>query len=533
MLRPSAIVVAVLVTLGLLNVPDSAYAPAAAASGSITWHSCSDPQLAYLGLECGSLLVARDHAQPDGATIRLALTRREHTSSTYRGAILVNPGGPGGSGLSLAGLGDYVPGNVGASYDWIGFDPRGVGASSPALHCSSRYFTWNRPNYVPRRAALYRYWLAHNRAYSAACANTPAKRALLPHLTTLDTVRDMDLIRQALGAEKISYYGYSYGTYLGQVYATRYPARVRRLVLDGVVDPRRVWASANYDQDRAFDQNLDAFWRYVAAHPGAFRLGTSWRAVKRGYYRQLRLLDRRPAAGGRLGPDELADALLGAAYAVFNWAELAHDYSELVRKRRGGALATIYRDANPSDDNFFAVYSAVQCSDVSWPSWQRTRARSWSVHRSAPLMTWGNTWYNAPCLSWKAPTHRRLPVSGRALGSKVLLISETRDAATPYSGALAVRRLFPTASLVAGIGGTTHASSLSGVACVDNAVAAYLRSGVVPRRLSGNRSDRRCARLVPPAPGGAGGRTPAGQVHDALSPLLRRTLTDAQRHSTR
>ncbi len=499
----------------------------------ITWKTCADPELGYLGLQCGTLMVPRDHAKPDGVKIKLALTRRQHTTSTYRGVLLVNPGGPGGSGLSMPAISDYVPGSVAASFDWIGFDPRGVGASSPALRCSRRYFTYNRPNYVPRAQRLYRYWLAHSRAYSNACASTPAKRALLRHLTTLDTVRDMELIREALGAEKISYYGFSYGTYLGQVYATRYPTRVRRLVLDGVVNPRRVWYSANFDQDIAFDRNMNVYWQYLARHPRSFHLGKRWRAIKRGYYRQLRLLDRRPAAGGRLGPDELADAMLDAGYYVYNWVEIGQAYSELVRKRRGGTLAAMYRDTNMGDDNGFAIYSAVQCSDMAWPDFQRTRARSWSVHRRAPFLTWGNTWYNAPCLSWKAPAHRRLAVSGRALTSKVLLISETRDAATPYSGAIMTRRLFPTASLVAGIGGTTHASSLAGVPCVDNAVSNYLRTGIVPRRLPGSRSDRRCSRLLPPEPSGSWGRTSSVRTNDAMSPLLRRALVAAQRHTTR
>jgi hypothetical protein len=181
------------------------------------------------------------------------------------------------------------------------------------------------------------------------------------------------------------------------------------------------------------------------------------------------------------------------------------------------------------DDNNFAVYNAVQCSDAPWPGWARTRANSWAVHRRAPFVTWGNTWYNAPCLTWKAPAHARQAVTGRSVSSKILLISETRDAATPYSGALAVRRLFPTSSLVAGVNGTTHASSLSGVPCVDNTVASYLSTGLVPARLPGNRADRRCPRVQPPAPNAFWGRTttPAGQ--DQLSPLLRQELINAQR----
>jgi pimeloyl-ACP methyl ester carboxylesterase len=341
-------------------------------------------------------------------------------------------------------------------------------------------------------------------------------------------VRDMDLIRQALGVSTISYYGYSYGTYLGEVYATQYPSRVGRFVLDGVVNPSRVWFAANIDQDRAFDTNMDVFWQYLARHHRVFHLGKHWRHVKAGYYRQLRRLDRRPAAQGRLGPDELADAMLDAGYYVYNWVELGRAYSELVRHRRGGTLAALYRDTNMGDDNQFAMYSAVQCSDVAWPGWATTRAKSRAVHRHAPFLTWSNTWYNAPCLTWKAPTHHRLGVSGSAVTSKILLISETRDAATPYSGALAVRRLFPTASLVAGVNGTTHASSLSGVPCVDSTVAGYLSTGLVPTRQAGNRADRHCPRLLPPSLTGVRGRTTTDP--DRLSPLLREDLLSAQHH---
>ena len=531
LLRRSAITTALLLGAGLLAVPvaTGGTAPAvAAAAPPVAWTACADPELAYYQLQCGTLQVPLDHANPTGPTIRLALTRKVHTAAAYQGVLLVNPGGPGGSGLTLPGLSDYVPGNVGASYDWIGFDPRGVGASTPSLHCTTSYFGYDRPGYVPRNPRIERYWLSKNASYAKACANTTAKRALLAHLTTLDTVQDMESIRVALGVQKISYYGFSYGTYLGQVYATRYPTRVGRFVLDGVVNPSRVWYAANLDQDRAFDANMGKYWRYLAAHARVFHLGRSWKAVKRGYYRTLRKLDRRAAVGGRLGPDELADTMLDAGYYVYDWDGLGHDYARLVRKGRGAGILQRYRESQTGDDNGFAVYNAVQCTDVAWPGYARTRADSWAVHRRAPFLTWGNTWYNAPCLTWQAPTHARLRVSGQAVSAKMLLISETSDAATPYSGALAVRHLFPSSALVAGLGGTTHASSLSGVACVDNTVASYLRTGIVPTRLAGTRSDRNCPRVQPPSPSTFGARVTGGQTEDQMPPTLRRDLVAAQ-----
>jgi pimeloyl-ACP methyl ester carboxylesterase len=528
LVRWSIVATAMLLCVGLVSVPASEARVVASVQPAIAWTPCRDAELAYYDLQCGTLRVPLDHAKPLGPTIRLALTRRQHTAAGYRGVLLTNPGGPGSSGLTLPGMSDFVPGSVGASYDWIGFDPRGVGASSPALRCTRSYFGYNRPSYRPKKAWIQRYWLRKSSSYAAACANNATKRALLPHMTTLDTVRDMDLIRQALGAETISYYGYSYGTYLGQVYAARYPTRVGRFVLDGVVDPTRTWYGANLDQNRAFEANMSLYWRYLAAHPGTFHLGKRWRAIKQGYHRTLRRLDRKPAAGGRLGPSELSDVMLDAGYYVYNWVGLGLDYADLVHHRRGAGILSRYQETQRGDDNEFAAYNAVQCTDSAWPGVARTLQDARVVARRSPFLTWNNTWYNAPCLSWRAPRHQRLAVSGKALTTKMLLVSETRDAATPYSGALAVRRLFPSASLVAGVGGTTHGSSMSGVACVDNTVANYLRTGIVPTRLSGTRADRNCPRLAPPNPNTPSWGTRTG-ANDRMSPMLRRDLIEAQR----
>jgi pimeloyl-ACP methyl ester carboxylesterase len=519
MLRRTAILTTSLLSAGLLAVPASGSVtatPAPASASSIAWSTCADPDLTRRGLQCGSLVVPLDHADPTGSKITLALTRKPHTG-TYQGAMLTNPGGPGGSGLLLPLRSELVPGGAGAGYDWIGFDPRGVGASSPSLHCVRNYFGYDRPSYVPRKAWIKRFWLRKSRDYAAACADTAAERALLPHLTTRDSVQDMEAIRAALGEQRLNFYGFSYGSYLGQVYATRYPTRVGRFVLDGVVNPNRVWYAANQDQNRAFDANMSAYWRYLGAHPEAFGLGTRWRAIERGYYRTLRQLDRTPAANGRLGPSELADTMLAAGYNVRNWATLGREYADLVLRGRGEALLSRYRQAHPADDNSYAVYNAVQCTDTAWPGLVRTLRDAWATHRRAPFLTWANTWYNAPCLSWQAPPRTKPPVSGRAVTSKILLVSETRDAATPYSGALAARSLFPSSSLIAGVGGTTHSSSLSGVACVDDAVAAYLRTGAVPTRLSGTRADLACPRLREPDPFAPEGRSGARLQVDRLS----------------
>lgn len=506
----------------------------AASQSGVKWGPCHG-QAAGFRLKCAKLAVPLNHRRPHGRQIHLAISLREHTSSAadYRGIMLVNPGGPGGSGLTLAALQSAVPGTSAGRYDWIGFDPRGVGASTPSLHCSRAYFGPDRPSYIPTTKRLLHYWMAKARAYTSKCRTAKAKQ-LLRFMTTPDSARDMDAIRKALGQQKISYYGFSYGTYLGAVYAQLFPKRVDRMVLDGVVNPGRVWYGANLDQDRAFDRNMDVYWRYLARHDSAFHLGTRWKKIKRGYYAELKVLARHPSAGGRLGPDELGDALLDAGYYVYDWVQIGHAYANLINKNRGQALYAAYRSSNMGDDNGFAVYNAVQCTDNPWPGWKKTAVDSSRINRMAPFLTWGNTWYNAPCLTWPARSQHRLKINGRGLTSKVLLISETRDAATPYSGALALRKRFRTASLIAGVGGTTHASSLSGVGCVDNTIATYLGTGKVPARKSGNRADKRCPHVPAPQPttgsarvGGQSG--PSAVTSAGMSTALREAFEAAQR----
>jgi pimeloyl-ACP methyl ester carboxylesterase len=465
---------------------------------TIAWGDCAEAALRLRGAECGFLTVPLDHARPSGPTVELAVSRIRHTRTPYQGVMLVNPGGPGGSGQVLSVLGDYVPDGAGKSYDWIGFDPRGVGASKPALACDGDYAGYRRPPFVPSTAAIEKAWLTRAAGYAEACAK--AGGPLLDHLKTVDTVRDMDLLRRALGAEKINFYGFSYGTYLGQVYATRYPARVRRMVFDGVVDPSRVWYDANLDQDLAFDRNIRIFFDWLAERHAVYRLGATGAAVGKRFTAVQRALTAKPA-GGAIGPSELTDVFVQAGYYVFGWTMVAEAFAAWVHRRDPALLKALYDMNSPQDtgaDNGYAVYLGVQCTDAPWPaSWSRWKRDNWRMHARAPFLAWANAWYNAPCRTWAAEPATPPRVDGTAV-PPVLLISETLDAATPFTGALEVRKRFPSAALVEGFGGTTHAGSLFGNACVDGAVAAYLADGTLPRRVKANASDLRCKPLSPP-----------------------------------
>jgi pimeloyl-ACP methyl ester carboxylesterase len=504
---------------------------ATASPGTVRTVAAYTPSIAFAGCgdgttdECANFAVPLDYANPDTSaanTITLAVRRRkaDPAAGPKLGVMVANPGGPGASGTGLVALAGNVPNNVGKQYDWIGFDPRGVGDSNPSLHCNSKFFGVNRPNFVPKTKALMRFWKKKTRRYAAQCGASAASR-LLGHVSTMDTVRDMESLRQALGVAKLNFYGFSYGTYLGQAYATNYPGMVDKFVLDGVVNPVDYWYGANLKQEIGFDRNINIFFKWVARHNHRYHLGTSGRAIRHGYNALLKRLDRHPLAHRKLGPDELTDAMINAGYYVYNWDYIAASYSKLVRKGQGAQMFDIYRQLNMGDDNGYAMYLATQCTDVLRPSWRKQVHDAWRIHRKHPFLAWDNTWFNAPCLTWPAASQSRIPVSGAAAaaaGAKFLLINETKDAATPYSGALKVRSLFPSSALIAGVNGTTHAGSLSGVSCVDDRVAAFLATGTLPARMPGTRSDVNCPKV--PAPSSRYARTASGGIPPALRQQL-------------
>ncbi|GAA2249115.1 peptidase [Streptomyces ruber] len=492
----------------------------AARSGPVVqraaWTACATRE--HPTLQCATVRAPLDHADPGGRQITLALTRVPHTARPYQGPLLVNPGGPGGSGRALAGyVASALPRRVAARYDVIGFDPRGVGASGPALNCLPGHFAPVRPDPLPASPAAE----AAGRARAAAFAEGCARRHgdVLPYIGTVSAARDMDVIRRALGAQKINYFGYSYGTYLGAVYAKLHPDRVRRMALDSVVDPARVWYASNLLQNRAFDERHRAFLAWVARHDAAYRLGTGPERVEASWYAMRAALAKKPA-GGTVGAAELEDTFLPASYFDGHWPRLAEVFAAYARRGDGAPLLAAYRDLAAVDaagENAYSVYTAVQCHDAPWPrDWSRWRRDTWAGYEEAPFITWNNAWYNAPCASWPVRPLRPPDVSNDAL-PPVLLFQSTHDGATPYPGAAALRRLLRGSRLVVEDGGGNHGITLSGNACLDRHLAAYLADGTVPRGTDG--VDARCAPLPDPQPTatrGASGSAPGEALHELL-----------------
>lgn len=486
-----------LVAMGLAPLAAQARpaAPVAPAAAPLTWAPCTDAGLT--GLECSSLQVPLDHRDPHGPQITIALSRAPHTGTTgFQGSLLVNPGGPGGTGRDFAlRVANHLPASLRAGYDVVGFDPRGVGASSPALSCEPNYFAPVRPDYLPASRALEATWLRRSAGYAAACGKKYG--SLLSHMKTTDAAEDMDDIRAALGEKQINYYGASYGTYLGSVYATMFPTHVRRMVLDSNVRPGGVWYDDNLDQDKAFERNIDALFGWIAKYDAVYHLGTTEQAVRAFYYATRAALAKSPA-GGIVGGDELDDTFLVAGYIDLGpyWPYLAKALAAYKTGVTGPLVDAFNALGATTDDNGYAVYNAVQCSDVRWPrNWAKWQADNSRLYRQGyRFETWANAWYNAPCVFW--PARPGTPVDvGHARGlPPVLLFQATNDAATPYDGGVEMNRRLAGSRLVIEDGGRTHGVVQRGNACIDDKFDAFLATGTLPPE------GVHCPRLPEPVP---------------------------------
>jgi pimeloyl-ACP methyl ester carboxylesterase len=463
--------------------PSAPAGPIVPTASTLRWHACSG-ELGLLRVpDCTMLSVPLNYADPGGRHISLALDMIPATAppSQQQGILLVNPGGPGGSGLSLAvAVAQGLAPSVAADYDIVGFDPRGVGSSVPALSCDPGFFSGVRPNYVPANPAAEQVLISLARLYADDCEQRFGW--LLPYMTTEDSARDLDSIRAAFGVSKINYYAFSYGTYLGQVYATLFPARVRRMVLDSTVDPTGAWFTDNIDQDYAFDKRQDAFYAWVARYDGTYHLGATAAAVRAAYELARDRLAAAPI-DGIMGPDELDDTVIVGGYDDELWPGLAQALSSYVNTGQTAALVAQYEAHGTTNENEFAVYHAVECSDAAWPrSWAFWTSDTEMVAKAAPFYAWGNAWFNAACAFWpvSAPTEPPL-IKGAGLPG-ILMLQGTLDAATPYAGAQDAHRLLPSARMVVVTGSGIHGQSLNNPpdSCVQGYLNAYLATGALP-----------------------------------------------------
>ncbi|MFE5394284.1 alpha/beta hydrolase [Streptomyces sp. NPDC056568] len=501
---------------GAAETRGTAVAAERAAAAGIDFGGCPEAEGLPHTVRCGTVTVPLDYADPDGEQLRLTVSRVRATHKDPdngrrkvpgQGALLYNPGGPGGSGLYFPLVGT-VPEwqRIAAAYDLVGYAPRGVAPSAP-LSCQDPGDFFKGPRPAPTRPsdAYKRERAAEAEAYARGCADR-AGRALR-HYHSLNNARDLEVVRAALGERRLTFVGASYGTYLGALYAELFPSRVRRMVFDSVVnpDPEQVWYRNNLEQSEAFEDRWTDFKEWMAEHDAVYGLGDTEREVQNSYEEASARLAAEPA-GGTVGPAQLQGAFLRAGYYDDYWPHRAEALSAYLRgdsRPLVDQAGTRTAEGAVGAENSNAVYTAVECNDAPWPTdfevWDRDNTR---LARRAPFETWDNVWTNLPCAYWRAPRQRPVDVrTGPGELPPTLVLAAERDAATPYDGALELRRRLSGSVLVTERDAGTHGIAGGANTCVNGHLEAYLLEGRLPAR------DASCAPRPEPRPTGAAAPT--------------------------
>ncbi|MGW2717269.1 alpha/beta hydrolase [Streptomyces sp. NPDC001492] len=499
-------------------------AAARARAAGIDFGKCAAAQDMPGTMECGTVSVPLDYARPRGKQIKLTVSRVRATHKDphnskrrvpRQGALVYNPGGPGGDGLYFPLVG-MLPEwkRLAAAYDLIGYSPRGVGKSSP-LSCEEPKLFFKAPSQAPTypSEAYKQERVKEAKAYATGCAKRSGGG--LQYFNSLNNARDLDVVRAALGEGKLTFMGASYGTYFGALYATLFPSHVRRMVFDSAVnpDPEQIWYRNNLDQSAAFEKRWADFREWIARHDDVYGLGSTADEVQAAYEKASEQLSAKPA-GGKVGPAELQAAFLSAGYYDDFWPTRAKALSAYLK----GDAKPLVEQAGPATEtaaeaeNTNAVYTAVECNDAPWPTdWKVWDQDNTQLARVAPFETWDNAWMNLPCAYWPAPRQQPLDVrTGPGELPPTLILAAERDAATPYDGAQELHRRLSGSVLVTEREAGTHGIAGGPNRCVNGYLDAYLLEGRLPVE------EASCAPHAEPNPAATDGRAHPAPIKENL-----------------
>lgn len=470
-----------------LTAPLTATAATAGAPAPLDWATCEgsglDPRQ-----QCATLEVPMDYANPNGAKISVAVSRiPSEKPQARRGALLLIPGGPGGSSLNNpSGKGQRLPQEVRDAYDLIGFDPRGLGRSTPVT-CGLAYgdlaTSKLRPWPAPDGSITEN--MATAQRMSDACARNGGE--LIRHISTANNARDIDRIRAALGEQKLSAWGVSYGTYVGAVYSRLFPHRTDRIVLDSNDDPdhtrvARAWLAGH---EAGVEDTFPEFAKWASAPGNPDRLAERASEVRSLFLRLAEKLDREPIRWPGANPQELngnvlRQAMLDGLYAPSGYPGLAR---LILAAQQGTAPPAPQAPPESVLQNVAAVGAGTLCNDIAWPKTAAAYEKDVAKSRAAYPLTAGMTRNAMLCAAWPF-TPQEPPVRITDHGpSNILLIQNQRDVATPLSGALNLRNALGKRATMVTVNSTGHDAYLAnGNECGDRTVSHYLATGERPHR---------------------------------------------------
>ncbi len=470
----------------LATEPAASPSPGAAAVAvtPAQWSDCGK------GFLCAQIRVPRDYAAPSNGYVNISILELPATDPKTRiGSLIVNPGGPGASGVDFvrqsAEAGGF-PATLRKHFDIVGFDPRGVN-SSTAIRCIDNLDEHAAIDPSPDNAAELKALVNTAHAYASACAKHNAD--ILPYVSTDSVARDLDLIRAAVGDEQLTYLGFSYGTLIGSDYADLFPDHVRAMALDGAFDPSLDLEQTRFGQARGFEGALMRFLDDCAARTScAFH--ENGRTVQ-AFDSLMASIDARPLPASllrdsrRIGPGIAWYAVLAALYSKDAWPTLAASL-ELAMRGDGSLMLLIadpYRGRKPngSYSNLQDAYTANTCLDYPAPTDAKVYT-AWAkqLEATAPHFAEMIAYNDLACAFWPVPAERTpRPVSAQG-APPIVVVGSTGDPASPYPWAVSLAKELDSGVLVTrdGEGHTGYLASK----CVQGAVDAYLVDLKVPRK---------------------------------------------------
>ncbi|MEW2545748.1 alpha/beta hydrolase [Streptomyces sp. NPDC047002] len=466
--------------------PANREAPARYYDQKLDWHACGAS-----GFQCATMKAPLDYAEPDGAQIGLAVSRKKATGPGKRlGSLLVNPGGPGGSAVdylqSYAGIG--YPAQVRARYDMVAMDPRGVARSRP-VDCltNPQMDAYTEVDQTPDDPQEVTALTDAYKKFAHGCETRAAK--LLPHVSTVEAARDMDIFRQVLGDKKLSYVGASYGTFLGATYADLYPKNTGRIVLDGAMNPALSSRETNLQQTAGFETAFESFARDCVKQAEC-PLGTSSPQAAedrlKAFFEQL---DRGPLPTGqsrKLTESLGTTGVIAAMYDKGSWPQLR----QALRSGLTGdgamllALSDSYYERSQKGDysNLMYANAAVNCLDLppAFTSPQQVEAALPAFEKASPVFGEGLAWASLNCAYWPTRATGSAHPAKAEGAAPIVVVGTTRDPATPYRWARALASQLDSGRLLT-YDGDGHTAYGRGSACIDTAIDTYLLDGTPPK----------------------------------------------------
>ncbi|MFE2352573.1 alpha/beta hydrolase [Streptomyces parvulus] len=456
----------------------------------LAWRDCGVP-----GFQCATMKAPLDYAKPTEGDVRLAVARKKSTGPGKRlGSLLVNPGGPGGSAVGYlqqyAGIG--YPEEVRAQYDMVAVDPRGVARSEPVECLDGREMdAYTRTDVTPDDQRETDELVGAYKDFAEGCGADAPK--LLRHVSTVEAARDMDVLRAALGDDRLNYVGASYGTFLGATYAGLFPDRAGRLVLDGAMDPSLPARRLNLEQTAGFETAFQSFAKDCVRRTDCPLGGPGTTPEQAGENLKAFFddLDAKPiptgdADGRRLTESLATTGVIAAMYDEGAWQQLRESLTSAKKENDGAGLLVLSdsyyeREADGGYSNLMFANAAVNCLDLpaAFSSPEEVRDAVPEFEKASPVFGEGLAWASLNCAYWPVGATgepHRITAAG---ATPIVVVGTTRDPATPYRWAEALADQLASGRLLT-YEGDGHTAYGRGSTCIDSAINTYLLRGTAP-----------------------------------------------------